>query len=174
MTYEALYRAYYAAIERYCLYRVNNPFFAEELASEAFHLLFCKWDTLRSHDAPALLAWLYRTVNRKALELARTQSKVTVSLSEADGVNLLEQALQSGGNAPDGYLENQKYERYLDRIRVHLTPEEWELFQCIVIRRLPYREVGARFHTTEAAVKMRWYRLQRRLRRLVEALIAEG
>lgn len=168
MTYEDLYRQYFATIERYCFYIVNNSFFSEELASEAFHLLLLKWDTLRCHESPVLLAWLYKTANLKAKELSRKQPSVTVSLSEEEGINQLELYLLSNGSAIDGYLENQKYKNYIDKIQKHLNSEDWELFEYILIKQFSYKKLGTIYHSSEAAIKMRWYRLQRKLRPFVD------
>ena len=66
------------------------------------------------------------------------------------------------------YLENQKYKNYIDKIQKHLNSEDWELFEYIVIKQFSYKKLGTIYHSSEAAIKMRWYRLQRKLRPFVD------
>lgn len=61
VTYEEAFRAYYWGIVRYCLSEIpNDPYCAEDLASECFLLLYRKWDDLQSHAPMTVQVWLFR------------------------------------------------------------------------------------------------------------------
>ena len=91
VTYEEAFRAYYWGIVRYCLSEIpNDPYCAEDLASECFLLLYRKWDDLQSHAPMTVQVWLFRTARNKVLDCKKKKRLHTVSLDDESERNRLE------------------------------------------------------------------------------------
>ena len=174
VTYEEAFRAYYWGIVRYCLSEIpNDPYCAEDLASECFLLLYRKWDDLQSHAPMTVQVWLFRTARNKALDCKKKKRLHTVSLDDESERNRLESEAQRLLRHHDERTESERYRHYLLEIRGALTEVEWRLFDLVVNRDEPFRLVSERLGTTEAAAKMRWHRLRTKLKGVLPALFAQ-
>ncbi len=163
--WELIYRKYYSRIYDYCLYRIRHQQDAEDMSSDIFCLLYDKWEHYETHDETAVLAFLYRSANYKIVE--RGKGTIILYGNEEIDIDSL------SGDVPIDYeiVENDKYERYISEILRNLAGKERELFTYIVIDKLPYADIGNRFGVSENSVKLRWYRLRRRMKPLVQSLI---
>ena len=62
ITFEQLYRQYYADILLYARYSLNNPEeTAKDITSDAFTKLLGKWSDFNPKTSGALIAWLRKT-----------------------------------------------------------------------------------------------------------------
>ncbi len=174
ITYEEAYRRYRTIIEGYCKSQVGNQYYAEEVTSETFGILYEKWHSLNSHESKVILTWLYRTANNKIKELYRNQPPEYVNIDDENNQNLIEKRLLEDSSIPDEYDEFVKYEKYIAQIRQILKKKELALFDYIVVKKLNYKQVSNLLKISESAVKMRWYRLQDKLHQVVENLIKKN
>ncbi len=163
--WESIYRKYYRRIYDYCLYRIKHEYDAEDMTSEVFCLLYDKWEQYEAHDEAAILSFLYRAANLKIRERGR-QTDRPYGGAEID-IDTLSEEL------PIDYaiVENDRYERYISDILRKLTGQDRELFTYIVIDQLRYTEIADKLHVSENTVKLRWYRLRRRMKPLIYSLI---
>lgn len=172
MTYDDAFREYYSVIVKYCARRVDW-FSAEDIASNAFLILYRKWDELKSHENKVLLTWLYRTAGNLIKETWRANKAEIVSMSDETIARLVEQKLQEAEEI-DAYEEIIRSEQYVLDIKKELKDEEWQLFEYIVLKKYSYRKVAEMLNLSEAAVKMRWYRLQTKVRPIFDRLVAKN
>lgn len=161
MTYEDAYREYFSVIVKYCAYQVdNNIFYAEEIASETFLTLYKKWNEFSSHEPRVLIVWLYRTANYKVKEHYRLSFPEYMNIDDKKVENLIEKRLLENAFEPDAYEGFKKYDQYISKIKSMLKEEEWLLFEYIIVKEYSYRQIANELKVSEAAIKMRWYRLQ--------------
>jgi NRPS condensation-like uncharacterized protein len=75
-----------------------------------------------------------------------------------------------------GNLYRQRMENamsYAEEIKKQLKVQEAELFHLRVIERLPNKAIGRKMGLTENAVKLRWLRLEEKLKPITEKLLAQ-
>ena len=103
VTYEEAFRAYYWGIVRYCLSEIpNDPYCAEDLASECFLLLYRKWDDLQSHAPMTVQVWLFRTARNKVLDCKKKKRLHTVSLDDESRKRNACSGITTSGRSPSG------------------------------------------------------------------------
>jgi len=81
-TIEAAYRRYFPMIREKCRRVTREPRLADELAQETFARLWEARDGLR--DADAIVAWLYRTATRLAIDALRRGRFELVGLPDGE------------------------------------------------------------------------------------------
>lgn len=175
LTYDEAFKAFYQGIVGYCLSRLpNEPCSAEDLASECFVLLFRKWDSLQSHSAAAVQVWLLRAARNKTMDYIKKKRLHTVSIDDEETRDRVELELLHLRAEVDEQKEHERYHRYLAQLREILSAEEWALFDLVVNREASFREVAERLNMTEAAAKMRWYRLRAKLKLKIRKLFEQN
>lgn len=166
MTYEEACNRFYKSIVNYCIHSTSkDKYYAEVAADKVFDSLKEKWDSFTNHDENTIRVWLYRTANNKLLETYREikkEQKATVDLAAWE-----QSASELPDDSVDGYEENRKYEAYISDVRARLEGSELELFDLKVVQDKSLKEIASILNTTEAAAKMRWMRLRRKLKEIV-------
>ena len=169
MTYEDAYRKYFTVIVKYSSRQIGNHLFdAEEIASDAFYILFEKWDELNSHEEQVIITWLYRAANNKIKEYFRNKPPEHVSIDSDDEIEL--KMLENESDI-DIVEEAKKYDRYIVQIQNRLNQKEAQLFEYIVVNQYRYSQIASLLNISESAVKMRWFRLQMKIRSVINDLI---
>lgn len=86
--YIALFDRYYARVERYARWQINDPEAARDIASETFLRAYRSVDNFRVGEPVSYLAYLLTICRRLALsERARSQARPTTPLDETDAEN---------------------------------------------------------------------------------------
>ena len=174
MTYEDAYRKYFTVIVKYSSRQIGNHLFdAEEIASDAFYILFEKWDELNSHEEQVIITWLYRAANNKIKEYFRNKPPEHVSIDSDDEMkrNVIELKMLENESDIDIVEEAKKYDRYIVQIQNRLNQKEAQLFEYIVVNQYRYSQIASLLNISESAVKMRWFRLQMKIRSVINDLI---
>lgn len=174
MTYEDAYRKYFTVIVKYSSRQIGNHLFdAEEIASDAFYILFEKWDELNSHEEQVIITWLYRAANNKIKEYFRNKPPEHVSIDSDDEMkrNVIELKMLENESDIDIVEEAKKYDCYMVQIQNRLNQKEAQLFEYIVEKQYRYSQIASLLGTSESAVKMRWFRLQTKILVIVNDLI---
>lgn len=171
MTFEFIYEKYFDEIYRYCRNRIEgDQCYAEDATAETFELLFVRWETVKDFHEDRLRAWLYGVAKNKIKEIRRDQPPATESTSEEWCRALIdEQNIQK--EPLDEEEEYQKYVEYINQIRLQLKPKDWNLFQMRVVERMPHKKIGEALGISENAAKLRWGRLEEKLRPIVEKIL---
>ncbi len=160
---EQIALAHYREIYTFCLQRVRyNEQLASDLAQDVFLLLQERHGSLADGH---IRAWLYSVADKKVKEAYKTAQKneKVVSIEQTnleipfdcDLLALLEKSI------PDDEIEHCKA-----TVLGHLTPKEKDLYTEIYVNRKKYREITAAYQTTEKAIRLRAFRLRKRIREL--------
>ena len=173
MTFEQAFERFYSNIVSYCQHYTNRDrYTAEDIASEVFITLQEKWKTLNSQEEPVILVWLVKTAKLKILEFLRSQPPDTIPYEDDYAQNMIAKRILEEASVPNKTEEDLKLEAYKNTIRAYLKKkEELEIFEYRMNEKLKYKEIALMLNISEAAVKMRCYRLQEKLRPFVEKLI---
>ena len=172
MTFEFIYEQYFDDIYRYCYHRNDGDrYSAEEATKLTFDVVWRDWETVKEYPPERFMAWLYGVAKNKIKEVRREQPPSTVSTSEEWGRALIdEESIHK--QPPDEEEEYERFVEYIKQIRLQLKPKEWNLFRMRVIEKLSHREIGEELGIGENAAKLRWARLEEKLRPIVAKIIA--
>ncbi len=172
MSFDEIYKEFYPTLVRYCCqFFPRQRCYAEDAADRAFVMLYRKWDEMASHDDRFLKSWLLGTVQLTSKEVRRHITANIVSLDEQWCVDLIEDQQLEGHPFFNEVLEEQRFLDYIDEIKKELNPGEWELFELAAIKSLPHSEVARAMQLSVNATRIRWCRLLKKLKPLVEELI---
>ena len=170
MTFEFIYEKYFDEIYQYCQNRMQGfQWYAEDAAAETFELLFMRWETVKDFHESRLKAWLYGVAKNKIREIRRDQPPATESLSEEWCRALIDE--ENIYREPLDVEEDRRFMEYVNRIRLRLKPKEWNLFRMRVIEEMSHREIGEALGIGENAAKLRWGRLENKLRPIVAKIL---
>ena len=171
MTFEFIYEKYFDDIYRYCYHRNDGDrYSAEEAAKRTFDVVWRDWETVKEYPPERFMAWLYGVARNKIKEIRREQPPTTESLSEEwcraliDEENIRKEPLNEEE-------EDQRFVDYINQIRLRLKPKEWNLFRMRVVQEMSHREIGEALGIGENAAKLRWGRLEEKLRPIVAKIL---
>ena len=171
MTFEFTYEKYFDEIYRYCYYRTDGDrYCSEEATAETFFLVVKQWETVKDFNEDRLRAWLYGVARNKIKEVRREQKTSTESLSEERCRALIDEE-NIHKEPPDEEEEYERFVQYIKQIRLQLKPKEWNLFRMRVVEEMSHREIGEKLGISENAAKLRWARLEEKLRPIVEKIL---
>lgn len=158
ITFEEVYKKYSPDILLYVFHTLNqSQESAEDITSEAFTILWEKWDNFNPKTYPVLLVWLRKT----ALFLAYNSNRKAQKLSTVpmDYIQNLE-------NSSDPFGEY-VYQEDLQRIREKLTAEEYLLFENIVVYNQSIKRIAAEMDLASRHLSVRWFRLKSKIRKIL-------
>ncbi len=171
MTFELIYEKYFHDIYLYCCSRNNNDeYCAKEATTLTFDVVWRDWETVKEYPSERFLAWLYGVAKNKIKEVRREQPLPTESTSEEWCRALIdEEHLRK--DPIDEEEEYQRFVQYINQIRLQLKPKDLNLFQMRVVERMPHKEIGEKLGISENAAKLRWARLEEKLRPIVDKVL---
>ncbi len=155
-TFDEIYLQYYNTIFKYCNYKLNNNYDADDITSEVFLLLYQKWNSFDSHPDSGILTWLYRSASFM-IQRHFKKGKMRPLAFEDVSAKLFD-------DEPDGNLQDRKYNEYVENIKNKLSEKDRILFEYIVIKKYNYKTISDEMQISENAVKLRWYRLRTELK----------
>ena len=171
MTFEFIYEKYFHDIYLYCYSRNNNDAYcAEEATKLTFDIVWRDWETVKDYPPKRFVAWLYGVAKNKIREVRREQQPSTESTSEEWCRALIdeEHLHRNPFNEEEEYY---RFMEYVHFIRLRLKPKDWKLFRMRVLEQLPHKDIGERLGISENAAKLRWARLEEKLRPIVEKIL---
>lgn len=144
---------------------------SEEVAQECF-LCCCRYlPTFEYREAVGRFrSWLNLTVNQKIGEFFR--SRVREEALKRRYAPLLLKLANASPSASCQATEHD-YELLsmaLQRVRVSVRPQQWQLFEGFVLHGMSALEVGAQFGVSPVLVRVSAFRLRTRLRRVWRSL----
>jgi RNA polymerase sigma-70 factor (ECF subfamily) len=147
----ALYRQYFPLLLRKCQRMLGETPLAQDAAQETFTRL---WQQRAALTEPrAVVAWLYTTATRVALDRMRSPRALVLQAPE----------LLDEGPPPDRIATAR---RLLQRLSAHLSPEQLELLVLSRIDGLTQLEIAGLLRTSERTVRRRLAELEDHLHRL--------
>ena len=158
ITFEELYKKYYPDLFLYVCYKLNHSKEnSEDIASEAFTLLFERWDRFDPKSCPALISWLRKTARFLSYNCnRRAQHLPTVPLND----------MMENENIDDPSIDC-VYREDIRRIREGLSEEEFRLFEHIVIYNRSLKQIAPEMNVSTETLKVRWFRLKNKIRRIL-------
>ena len=174
MKFDDVYQKCFADIYRYCFHRNGgNRYLAEEAAKKTLDVAYAKWNVVGLYAEKRLYAWLYGVAENKIKEVFRAQPPTTEPLDEPWCRDLIEEQQYKHGEPLDELEEHQRFIQYAEEIKKQLKVQEAELFHLRVIERLPNKAIGRKMGLTENAVKLRWLRLEEKLKPITEKILVQ-
>lgn len=174
MIYDELYKKFYPRIVNYIFCRIQDKFHSEGIANATFDLLRERWDSLSFKHENAVLTWLYSVAAKKIYEHRRKNQNQYIPLDSEYMRNIADPTAAVDYVEIDDYQEEQKFREYVSEIRSRLEGDDLKLFDMKMVSKFTYEQIAAEFSTTAAAVKMRWYRMQRRLLPIVNEITKDN
>jgi len=122
-------------------------------------------------DSPVqnLLAYLYRSLKNRMIDLARKRKDVVLSAyeDEAEGGNLLLRTLYSEPSDPEEALRREKDMELLFRSFNRLRPDEQEIIEATEMEGYSFRELSERWDLPVGTLLSRKHRALNRLRKII-------
>ncbi len=173
MIYDEIYKKYYQVIVNYSMPWVKNQFYAEEVANKTFALLWIEWKSVNFPNDSTVLTWLFRTADFKIKEHKRKKYNRHLPL-DSEELHIEDERLSPYYQEIDSAQEEQKFREYMSEVRSRLTGNDLKLFDLKIVAKWPYIKISKKLNTTVPAIKMRWYRLKRRLRQIVNDITKDN
>ncbi len=162
--YDKAFKKNHSIMVRYCARKVGG-YMAEDIASEAFMLLYIKWDALVSHDEKLITAWLYKVIDRKVMEYQRKNcgEKETVDWSDVEKTY--------ADDTVDGLAEEKRYNLYMREIRQRLSKLEIGIFDCMIVNKMSVAETAEKLRISQVNVRVRLSRVRKRIEEFIEEIL---
>lgn len=152
LSFGEFYTCCFSMFVRYIIQRLRvDKYTAEDIVSDAFAVMFMKWESLDNYKEIVLTSWMYKALEMKCLEYRRKNAD-TLETYNDDMLNIRTPYINTEK------VENDKYLRYIDEIKKRLSPTDWSVFECIVIRKFSMKETAKMLNISEVAVRVRWCR----------------
>ncbi|NLF03236.1 MAG: sigma-70 family RNA polymerase sigma factor [Anaerolineales bacterium] len=154
-TFARLYQEHIHALFNYCLYRVGDPFVAEDLTADIFERAWCarrRYDPLRAQFS----TWLFTIARRRLTDWQRRQARRrTMDLDEQ---------LPSSLPGPAALASETEDRRRLYQLIQDLSGDDQELIAMKFGAGMTNRHIAAVVGKSETAIGSALYRLVRKLR----------
>ena len=155
--YQNIYRLCFPRLVTYLQRRYAcNLQDAEDIAAQALHILWEKWDVIESHSEAGLLRWLLLT----AQNLMRDEVKKKRRRPEL--VSLEEMNDSQHPPAPPEQDE-EEYAHYLTEIMQRLTESDAALFRAKIVEHDSDDAIAVRLGISVNTLRVRWLRVKRRI-----------
>lgn len=156
--FQHIYLLWVAPVYQYIFPRTGNQQDAEDITSQVFIRAFQAFP--RYQHRGVFSAWLFTIVRNQVYAVFRKKKFTEVPLKDASHTIAATDLLKS-------VSQKDEINRLLNLI-AELSDEEQELIRLRYIAELKFADIAAVFDRSEAAVKKTLYRLQERLKSLLE------
>ena len=161
MQFEDICRENYSKIYNYILARTGNRETAEDITQEVFLIAYRKGGDFLSHENP--VAFLY--VSAKNLlfdyfrEAARSMPLENPEIEDTTG-DVFEQIRINHVDSIDVCI-------YIRQVLDSLNEKERRLYELYYIFKKPMKTIAKELHLNETALRMKYVRLRKKVRRIV-------
>lgn len=158
---EQLYRVYYGKITSFALAAVQDRSIAEELAQDTFQTAVLRIDVLMAHPNPG--GWLMQTAKYKIKEYQRQSTRDLRRLISLSSGGLQELPVGRGASGEPEAAAGEA----LERVRRELTPEEYRLFERLILEGASHPEAAGELGISLAASYKRLERIRKKLQKML-------
>lgn len=157
ITFNSLYKEHFSTVCKYAKNKLkNHENNVEDVANEAFLILWQCWDHFEPKTLPALMAYLFTTATHITYNNNRKAQKLpTIPFDDALGHEERENGITTF-----------TFHEHLKHIRAALSEEEYLLFEQKVIYCEEPKEIAAYWGISENTLKMRWHRLRIKIQKI--------
>ena len=169
--YQNIYRASFPKLVTYLRHRYAcNGQDAEDIAAQALHILWQKWDTLETHTEAGLLRWLLLCAQNLMRDERKKRKRRPEVVSLEDMADTHHPALPP---APDPWQDKANYDRYVAEIQRRLSEKDAALFHAKIVEHARDEEIAARLGISIGTLRVRWLRVKRRILNMWDELKKE-
>lgn len=165
ITFETICKENYSRIFKYIYAMTGQRECAEDLTQEVFYIAYKRGKDFLKHEKPE--AFLYKTAKNLVLVYFRKTQKEILKEPETEAADregdLFEQLCAR-------HEDSVEVEEYREQILQKMSPAKMELYRRYYVEHQPIREIAEEMHMSESAVRMRFVRLRREIRKKVHAL----
>ncbi len=167
MSFEQFFEKYYFHFfVNYCKVHLHVDH-SEDVAEEAFIELWKHWDKLDSHAEFVLFTWVKKAVTLISKSYRRKQAKEPNFTEFNECVDDRFSQINFAPSMEECIVEEETYQNYLNEINKQLSPNDQQLFHCMVIKKMSIKETATHLSKSEKAVSVAITRLRVRLRRQI-------
>jgi len=158
ISFEDLYMNYETDIFLYAHHFMNlSEEEAHDVKNEAFLALLKVWRDFKPKTYLSAVSFLRKTVQFLSYNLKRKEQRLsTVSFQEI-----------KDDEAQTDMMVSLTYEEHMKHIKSKLTPEEYQLFEDIVIHRCGRKQIAQKMGITTNTLKVRWHRLKNKIKEIL-------
>lgn len=150
LTFQDLYETYAAEVYRFAYWLTGDPYEAEDITSDTFVRAWARNSTIRTET---LKAYLFTIARNTFLERMRKENRQVV----------LEDTYPDPSPGPELIIEAQQELREVRLVLWSLSEVDRTAFILRVQHELPYAEIARILDLSTSAVKVKVYRVRRRL-----------
>ena len=160
-TYQNIYRSCFPRLVTYLQrkYACNRQD-AEDVAAQALHILWQKWEGLDSRTEAGLLRWLLLTAQNLMRDEIKKKRRgpALISLEE-----MTDSQHPSALPDPTPRQIEEEYTRYLTEIMQRLSETDAVLFRAKIAEHESDEAIAARLGISVNTLRVRWLRVKRRI-----------
>lgn len=164
MQFEDICKETYPKIYNYILARTRSKEAAEDITQEVFLIAYKKGNSFLSHENP--VAFLYVSAKNLLLDYFRETAK-SAPLEEQEIVDargdIFEQIRMEHADSIDENI-------YLKQVIERLNEKERKLYDLYYVLKKPMKVIAKELRLNEAALRMKYVRLRKKVRRIVADL----
>ena len=164
MQFEDICRENYPKIYNYILAKTKSRETAEDITQEVFLIAFRKGNGFLSHENPT--AFLYVSAKNLLYEHFRESAR-SAPLGEQDILDVKGDVFEQIRLAHTRSIDE---EIYLDKVLDSLNEKERRLYELYYVLKKPMKIIAKELHLNEAALRMKYVRLRKKVKRIVAAL----
>ena len=159
-SYQEIYRQAFPKLVVYLQHRHRCSMQdAEDIAAQALHILWTKWDTLETHTSVGMLRWLLVTAQNLMRDETKRRQRKPQPLSleeliENDHPFTMQDLIEKS---------DEDYDTYISEIMRRLSERDAALFRAKIVDQTPDDEIAAQLGITANALRVRWLRVKRRI-----------
>lgn len=162
--FESVYRATFTSVSKFLFFKTNNISDAEDLV-QSVYTQFYQYTVLKNKRPENVKAYIFQIANHTLAEYYRNKSKIDFELLADE--NVIESI------ASDENLEGDVFDRFdadhLWEVVLKLNPMEQKIVVAKFRYDMTFAEIAAALESNESTVKVRYYRLLKKLRNLMES-----
>ncbi|MEO1434917.1 MAG: sigma-70 family RNA polymerase sigma factor [Bacteroidota bacterium] len=161
--FRPLYQRYYESIFRFIYKRTADEVVCGDLCAQVFLKALQKLSTYQFKGVP-FSAWLFRIASNEVTQYFRNQQKKRVVSVES---RQLEDTIDELDMPRDEAARSAMLSALQD-----LKPDDLELIELRFFEQRPFKEIATIRNMTESNAKVKTYRILERLKRMIEAKLA--
>lgn len=163
MQFEEICKEHYAKIYNYILAKTGKKEAAEDLTQDVFLIAYKKGAAFLTHEKP--IAFLYAAAKNLTLEYYRQSSKI--SLQEIEIESSAKDIFEEITKERDACIDENLYQ---NQVLLQLTEKERNFYKAYYIEKTPMKAIAKNFGMSEAAVRMQYMRMRKKVKRLIAQL----
>lgn len=168
MNFEEICLENYARIYNYILAKTANRETAEDLTQDVFLIAFQKGEAFLSHEKP--VAFLYATARNLVLDHFKKAREVPAREAPLEDFEVLPPCRDAFEELCLQKSDSVNAEDYRKQVLRKLKPKERDFYRKYYVDKKPMKQIAREFQTSEAAVRMKYMRIRRKVQRIAAEL----